>query len=200
MKRRFVNFFVAILLLAVASGCGTTVERMDVNSTKDLSGKWNDTDSRLVSTETITQALEGGWLKKFRRNEKRDPVVIVGVVKNKSHEHINVETFVKDLERALVNSGEVEFVASKDERAEIREERREQASHSSTDTAKQEGEEVGADFMLSGTINTIMDKIGGKHVMFYQINLELIHIETHKKVWIGDKKIKKFVKRSRVRF
>jgi len=124
--------------------------------------------------------------------------VIVGTVRNLSHEHINVKTFVNDLEKALINSGEVEFVASKVEREEIREERRDQASHASEETAKAAGEEIGADFMLQGTINSILDKIQGQAVMFYQVNLELVDLETNKKVWIGDKKIKKFIQRRRL--
>jgi len=186
--------------LALLSGCATTsVDRVDTSKTIDLSGRWNDTDSRLVSDEMIGDALSRPWLKRFVRNNKgKLPTVIVGTVKNRSHEHINVQTFIKDLERALINSGEVEFVASKGEREELRDERKDQASHSSEMTAKSEGEEIGADFMLKGTINTILDKISGKSVMFYQVNLELIAIETNKKVWIGDKKIKKFIKKSRM--
>jgi uncharacterized protein (TIGR02722 family) len=165
----------------------------------DLSGKWNDTDSRFVSEAMIDDCLNRPWLQKYRqRHKENSPVVIVGTVRNMSHEHINVQTFVKDLERALINSGEVEFVSSKVERGEMREERKDQARHSSEETAKSEGEEVGADFMLKGTINSILDKVEGKAVMFYQVNLELHNIETHKVVWIGEKKIKKYIKRKRL--
>jgi len=54
--------------------------------------------------------------------------------------------------------------------------------------------------MLQGSINTITDRIEGKQVKYYQVNLELIQIENHKKVWLGEKKIKKFVKQSRFGF
>lgn len=187
-------------LLALLFGCaGTRVDRVATTETIDLSGRWNDTDSRLVSEEMISDALGRPWLTRFKRDKKgKLPTVIVGTVKNRSHEHINVQTFVKDLERALINSGEVEFVASRGEREELREERKDQASHASEDTAKSEGEEIGADFMLKGTINTIQDKVSGKSVMFYQVNLELIAIETNRKVWIGEKKIKKLIKKSRI--
>lgn len=198
MKRNVCKLLVCSLIFM--SGCATTVARVDTNETIDLSGRWNDTDSRLVSEEMIGDALARPWLKKFIKKHKgNSPTVIVGTVKNRSHEHINVQTFVKDLERAMINSGEVEFVADRQERGELRDERRDQASHSSERTAKSEGEEVGADYMLKGTINTIQDKVSGKSVMFYQVNLELIHIETHRKVWIGEKKIKKFIKKSRMR-
>jgi uncharacterized protein (TIGR02722 family) len=170
---------------------------MEVDEAVDLSGKWNDTDSRLVSEDMIADALNRPWLASYRSGHRKDPVVIVGIVRNRSDEHINTRTFVKDLERALINSGEVAFVASAEERSELREERQDQASHASEATAKEEGQETGADFMLQGSINTISDRIKGKEVRYYQVNLELIDIASHRKVWIGEKKIKKLVQRSR---
>lgn len=181
------------------TGCAAGVKRVGTEEVIDLSGRWNDTDSRLVSEEMVRDALARPWLTQFKRAHKgKPPVVIVGTVRNLSHEHISVQTFVKDLERALINSGEVEFVSSRVEREGIREERLDQAKHASEETAKAEGEEIGADFMLKGSINSILDKIEGKAVIFYQVNLELHNIETNKKVWIGDKKIKKFIKRRRL--
>ena len=201
MKKQIaiVWFGFALILAFIVGGCASTsVKRVEVDETVDLSGRWNDTDSRLVSEEMINDVMSRDWVEKFRRENKGNaPTVIVGTVRNRSDEHINTRTFVKDLERALINSGEIEFVASSGERDEIREERKDQASHASEKTAKEEGEEIGADFMLKGSINTITDRIEGKQVRFYQVNLELIHIETNKKVWIGEKKIKKIVKQKR---
>ncbi len=198
MRKTLIIIMALAAMFAIGACGGTDVQRVDVGEVIDLSGRWNDTDSRLVSEAMIEDALSGGWLRKwYRTHGDKSPVVIVGTVRNNSHEHINVRTFSKDLERALVNSGEVEFVASATERKEIRAERTDQAKHSSESSAKEMGMEAGADYMLKGGINTIEDKEGGKSVMFYQINLELIHIETNKKVWIGEKKIKKFIKRSR---
>ena len=201
MRKAIAISLVLVASFAFAACGGKDVKRVCVEETIDLSGRWNDTDSRMVSEAMIGDCIGGGWLKKFYRTSgDKAPVVIVGAVRNRSHEHINVQTFTKDLERTLINSGEVEFVASSAERDEIRQEREEQATYSSEDTAKEHGMEVGADYMLKGSINTIEDKEGGKKVMFYQVNLELIHIETNKKVWIGDKKIKKFIKQSRFGF
>ena len=190
------------LFLFVLGGCASTkVERIDVDKTVDLSGQWNDTDSRLVSEEMIKDVMSRNWLERYKRkNNGHTPAVIVGSIRNRSDEHINTRTFVKDLERALVNSGEIDFVASSSERGELREERIDQAAHASEKTAKEEGQEIGADFMLQGSINTITDRIEGKQVKYYQVNLELVQIENHMKVWLGEKKIKKFVKKSRFGF
>jgi len=186
-------------LLTLFIGCASTeVERKAVDTTIDLSGRWNDADSRMVAEEMIRDCLDRPWLEQYRDGHGgKRPTVIVGKVRNRSHEHINVQTFVKDLERALINSGRVQFVASKGERLGVREERLDQAKHASEETMKGPGQEIGADFMLIGTINTIMDQEGRKTVMFYQTNLELVNMENNLKAWIGEKKIKKLIKKSK---
>ncbi len=186
----------------VAGGCASTkVERVGVDETIDLSGNWNDSDSRMVSEEMISDALSRNWVTDFKIKQRgAAPVVIVGAVRNRSDEHINTRTFTKDLERAFVNSGEVSVVASSDERGELREERVDQASNAAEDTVKEQGQETGADFMIQGSINTITDRVDGKQVKYYQVNLELMNIESNRKVWIGEKKIKKLVKQSRFGF
>jgi penicillin-binding protein activator len=187
-------FGLSIALAACASA--PKVERTAVDTTIDLSGRWNDADSRMVSEEMIDDCLSRPWLERFSATHGgKAPTVIVGQVKNRSHEHINVQTFVKDLERALINSGKVQFVAAKGERKGVREERLDMAKHASEETMKGPGEEIGADFMLIGSINTIRDEIEGKAVMFYQTNLELINMTNNIKAWIGEKKIKKLIKR-----
>lgn len=191
---------IALALLVVASGCSTEVTRMDAGEVKDLSGAWNDTDSQLVSEEMIKDVLSRPWFGEFTRTQKRPPAVIVGEVANLSHEHINVNTFVADMERALINSDKVQFVASSTERQEIRGERKDQDLNASEDTRKPMGQEKGADFMLKGTINTIIDASGKTQLRFYQVDLTLISLADNRKVWVGQKKIKKLVERSNLRF
>lgn len=192
---------VALLLLALSvAGCSTAVTRMDASEVKDLSGAWNDTDSQQVSDEMIRDVMARSWLSEFSRTKKRQPAVIVGEVRNLSHEHINVNTFVSDLERAMINSDKVEFVASSTEREEVRGERKDQDINASEDTRKAMGQEKGADFMLKGTINTIIDASGSTQLRYYQVDLTLISLVDNRKVWVGQKKIKKLVERSNLRF
>jgi uncharacterized protein (TIGR02722 family) len=203
MKRHRYVVTIAILgIVLLLTSCASTpkVDRLEVDTTVDISGRWNDADSRMVAEEVIKDCLERPWLERFRNSQGTIPTVIVGTVKNRSHEHINVQTFVKDLERALVNSGQVQFVASKGERGEVREERVDMAVHAADETMKGPGKEIGADFMLIGTMNTIRDEAGGKAVMFYQVNLELIDMANNLKAWIGEKKIKKLIKKPKVKW
>ena len=181
-----------LLVLTLVMGCGKRkVTRLETDTVTDLSGKWNDTDSRLVAQEMISDCLTRVWVTDFAAAEGRKPVVTVGTIRNRSSEHINTETFSKDFERELINSGKVKFVASREQRGEIRDERMDQQEFASLETAKRMAQETGADFLLYGGINTIEDQLGGTRIMYYQTDLELINIETNEKAWIGTKKIKK---------
>jgi len=182
------------------SACGTSVTRMDANSTVDISGHWNDTDSRQVAEEMIADCLSRPWYSNAQSDLGKNPTVIVGTVRNQSSEHIATDTFIEDLQRALINSGKVNFVASKHERGDVRDERADQDTNSSEDTRNANGQETGANFMLSGTVNSIVDQEGGQAVVFYQTNLKLLNMKTNQIVWNGQKKIKKMVSRSRSTF
>ena len=193
-------YWAVILASLLVAGCGTKVTRIDVDETVDLSGAWNDTDSRLVAEEMIADALSHPWTSNFAGQRGRAPAVIVGTVRNFSHEHINMNTFVADMERALVNSGRIEFVASSDERGEIREERADQDLNASEETRNEAGQETGADFMLKGQINTIVDVEGDQQVRYYQVDLTMISLADNRKVWLGQKKIKKLIENASVRY
>lgn len=195
----FRNFMSALIVLGLIAGmaaCKPMVKREDASSVKDLSGKWNDVDSRKVSEEMIQDVLSQRWLSNFNQKHGRIPTVVVGKVRNLSHEHINTRTFIADMQRALINSGEVSFVASSEQRKEIRSERKDQDLHASETTRKEMGNEAGADFMLKGSINTIIDAIDGEQVRFYQVDLTLIDLSDNRMVWAGQQKIKKSIERS----
>ena len=185
--------------ITIFSSCSASkqVTRVDADTTIDLSGRWNDTDSRMVADEIIQDCLNHPWINDHGISAGGKPVVIVGGIRNKSVEHIAVATFISDIERAFINSGKVRTVSSASERGELREERADQGEFAALETVKRMGRELGADYMMTGEINTIEDREGGDLVLFYQTDLTLTNIETNEKIWIGQKKIKKFIERSR---
>ncbi|MCL2334907.1 MAG: penicillin-binding protein activator LpoB [Endomicrobia bacterium] len=192
--KKFAFYFTAVCMAALLFACsGPQVTRVDPETEIDFSGYWNDTDSQQVSKEMIDESLNMSWVDNYQKETGRKPRVIVGQVLNKTEEHITTETFVKDLEKALIDSGKVVFVASSEQRGEIRDERADQAQNARPDTVKKQGQETGADFMLKGQINTIMDGKKGAELKYYQVELELINIETNEKTWMGQKKIKKVI-------
>ncbi len=184
-----------LLAFVLATGCQRrTVTRVESDRAIDLSGRWNDTDSRLVAEEMITDALGRPWLARFEEANGRVPVLIVGEVRNRSHEHIDAETFIRNMEREFVNSGMVRIVQGAEFRQLIRDERADQQDFASEETMARWLREIGADYMLTGTMNSIVDQHGRDRVVFYQVSLDLTSMETNEKVWIGEKQIRKTVR------
>ena len=187
------------LLLLAATGCiSKRVTRIETTAVTDLSGRWNDTDSRLVANQLVEQTLGAGWAKRYTDTHGGDaPTVVVGTFANRTMEHIAVGTFVKDIERALITTGAARVVASGDQRAEMRDERRDQQQNARADTRARQGQELGARYMLAGDLQAIEDVDGRERVVFYQVDASLIDLETNTKVWVGQHKIKKYVERAR---
>ncbi|MCH7474511.1 MAG: penicillin-binding protein activator LpoB [Gemmatimonadetes bacterium] len=198
------NRYVAVLAVAlVAVACGskaTRVTRIDPETTIDLSGFWNDTDSRMVADEMINDAASFPWARRFMQaNGGKLPVVIFGSVRNRTTEHIAVNTFLRDMEAAFLRSGLARVVADRDQREQVREEREDQQQKASAETRARMRKELGADFIVVGEITSIEDVDGGREVIYYQVDLNLTDLESNERVWIGQKRIKKFVERSRTR-
>jgi penicillin-binding protein activator len=185
---------IAVATILIFASCSHKVTRIDPSETPDISGNWNYTDSRLTAEEMINQSLAGKWLADHLQVKGKRPVVIVGFVNNKSHEHIEAETFMNDLEKSFVTTEKVGLVQSGKKREEMRAEKSDQQTNASVSTMKKFGLEKGADYILQGSINSIVDAYKRNKTVTYQVDLVLTNIETNEVVWIGDKKLSKNVK------
>jgi uncharacterized protein (TIGR02722 family) len=182
------------LCLLMLSDCSQrTVTRVSPDKQIDLSGRWNDTDAKLVAQEMIKDALGRPWRESFFNKYNKKPTVIVGIITNKSSEHIEADVFIKEIQKEFINSGTIRIVQNSEFREKMRAERADQGQYASPETAKKWGKELGADFMMFGTINSITDVYNKKRTVFYKVNLELTDMETNEIVWTGDKEIKKFI-------
>ncbi len=188
----------AVFLPVFLASCATTnVSRVSSDTVIDLSGYWNDTDVRLAAEQIIELCVASPRIAAFpAKHSGKLPVIIIGSYRNKSDEHIDTEILTKKLEAALINSGKADFVASMAERDEVRAERMDQQIHASEKTAKTLANETAADFMMQGSVKTIVDSDGRTMTRTYFIDTELINIENNTKIWVdSNSNIKKVIKR-----
>jgi uncharacterized protein (TIGR02722 family) len=183
------------------AGCATSgVKRVSADTVTDLSGYWNDTDVRIVTESLVNECMNSGAISNYVVEHKKKPVIIVGTIKNESDEHIDTVILSDRFKAALLNSGKADFVASGSDREEIRKEREDSQDWASDETVKRLANETGADFMLIGSVRTVVDSISGKMTRVYYVHTELVDIENTKSFWIGDNSdIKKVITRSSTR-
>jgi len=184
-----------LLLALLIAACQTRqVTRLDPSTEIDLSGRWNDTDSRKVADQMIFDLFDSDPFKEYAKSKTGKPVIVVGTIRNKTSEHIDADNFVKKFEVVIHNSNTADLVESSEFRDQLRVERLEQQEFADPATVKAMGKETGADLMLFGEITSETDTYNNRRVVNYITTLFLTDIETNKRIWYGQNEIKKFVK------
>ncbi|MCL2070491.1 MAG: penicillin-binding protein activator LpoB [Treponema sp.] len=202
MKRYLFISVACVLLISIFAACSSrpTVRRVEADTVVDLSGRWNDSDARLVSNSLIGDCLNSPRVSQFiqdyaAQNNGRLPVSLVGSFRNNSSEHIDTDIISRAMEVAIVNSGRMDFVAGGDTRQELRAEREDQQWNASEATRTALRNETGAILLLTGTVNSIVDQSGRYAVRSYFVTAELTNIETNTRMWMGENsEIKKTIR------
>jgi uncharacterized protein (TIGR02722 family) len=188
-----------VLILALALSACASVSRDNPGSLTDLSGYWNDADVRIVCDTLINSCLASPRVNQIMLQKERLPVILVGSFKNDSDEHIDTSIISGTMEIAIFNSGKADFVAGGSVRDELRAERQDQLNNASEDSAKSVAQELGADFLLTGSVRTIVDQAGRTAARTYFVRAELTDVETNARLWMESSEIKKIIKRSAIK-
>ena len=203
-RRLVLAAVVCALAVAVLAGCGgTKVANVDPRTEGYLTGRWNDSDARAVAEDLIPQCLDSPWLPEFRGQQgDQRPRVLVADIGNNTSEHINIDIFMNELQRVLINSGVVRFVADEAVRADLMREvewQRDMAKGGGVSGDVDRGVS-GADFVMLGTVNSVVDQADGSAIVYYKVDLSLTDLRNWEKVWIGSAERKHLVEGSKVRF
>ncbi|NRA38180.1 MAG: penicillin-binding protein activator LpoB [Planctomycetes bacterium] len=186
----------AIVLSAGFSSCtSSTTTRTDAGGARDLSGKWNAQDSKLTATWIKDDIIKRPWVGNHVSAKGKKPYVRIGNITVASiGEVINTDVFVNEIRMELVNSGTI-GVRSGKKSGDTRKIIKESDLHASDATRKAAAEEIGADYLLTGSINVQFDANGRHKDKTYAVDMELRNIETQEIVWVGRKEINKQVDR-----
>lgn len=188
MKFSFLIFFL------VLTACARQVSRIDPGQQIDLSGRWNDSDSRQVAEKMTSDLLHSTSFKAYTDGLGKKPAIIVGQINNRTSEHIDANNYIKKFEVAIFNSGLADLVESDEFRDKLRLERAQQQDFADPATMAQWGKELGANLMLFGEMTSETDLANKTRIVNYVTTLFLTDMETNKRVWYGQHEIKKYIK------
>lgn len=196
-QKILVGFFVLSGL--VLTGCGPKAfvrggYDEDVNSENLLTDRWSETDMQVAVRDLVGSAMNHNAI----ANAKRPPIVMVTKLQNKTSEHIDTQSITDMVTVELTNSGKVQFV-DKAARDEIADEYEYQDSGMvGRETQKGKGKQVGADLILRGDIDSIVQEVGKDKSVYYKITLKLTNLSTGLIVWTNHKQIRKLFKKQTV--
>lgn len=189
--KSFITLVASLMLLSCNQ---RLVSRIDPSTQTDLSGRWNDSDSKLVAEKMVREFLSSEYFKEYSKALGHKPAIIVGLIKNKTTEHIDADSYIKKFELAIYQSGAADMLESGDFRDKLRLERVQQQDFASSETISKWSLETGADLMLFGEMTSEVDVYGNKRTVDYITTLYLTDLETSKRIWFGQQEIKKLIK------
>jgi len=199
MKLSLIAGVFALASSLVLSACGPRAfvrggYDEDVNRENLLTDRWSETDMQKAVQDLVGSAVNHTAVS----NAKRPPIVMVTKLQNKTSEHIDTQSITDMVTVELTNSGKVQFV-DKAARDDIAEEYGYQDSGMvSRETKKGKGNQVGADLIMNGRIDSIVQEVGKDKSVYYKITLNLTNLSTGLIVWTNHKQIRKLYKKQRV--
>ena len=197
VKRSILHQLGLSLALApfISAGFCTKARRLQASQDVLVTGRWDDRDAHNTAVALFKDLTENpetnGWYKRLEHQPDQHPVISFERVKVKAHEHIEPDSFMLALRKQLINTGRLRVVESRSERSEIREERAEQHQHANSDFHKADGQELGADYVLKGTLVSNVQAVEGRRVLHYLVSLRLVEVSNQAVVWEGSHEEKK---------
>ena len=164
-----------------------------VNQNNLLNDSWSESDMQKAVSALVKSVSGHSTIK----NAKRPPVVIVTRLQNKTSEHIDTQSIMDMVRVELMRGGRTQFV-DKAARDDLAKEYEYQASGAvSRSSQKGPGNQVGADFIVNGRLDSIVQQAGREKTVYYKLTLNMTNVSTNLIVWSDYKQIRKRFKKRR---
>ncbi|WP_413289669.1 penicillin-binding protein activator LpoB [Bdellovibrio sp. HCB337] len=188
----------AAMSALVLSSCGPKAfvkgDYDDPEKTNLLNDQWSETDMQKVVNDLVGSLVAHPVIK----DAKTPPIVMVTSLQNKTSEHIDTQSVMDMVRVDLMKGGRVAFI-DKEARQDIADEYNYQNSGMvSKETKKGPGGQTGADFMINGRLDSIVQEVGKDKTVYYKVTLNMTNIKTGMMVWSDNKQIRKAYKKKTI--
>ena len=194
------SLYLSTLILGIAlTGCGPRQfadGSYDENVQSDnlLTDRWSETDMQAAVRDLVGSATKHYAIS----SAKRPPIVMVTRLQNKTSEHIDTQSIMDMVRVELMRGGKVSFV-DKAAREDIAEEYDYQDSGMvNRESKKGKGNQIGADFIINGRLDSIVQQAGARKTVYYKVTLNMTNLSTGIIVWSDYKQIRKQFKKKSV--
>jgi hypothetical protein len=193
-----ISILFLLALSLVITNCGPKAfvkgKYDDVQRENLLNDQWSETDMQNAVKDLVASLVNHPSI----ANAKTPPVVMVTQLQNKTSEHIDTQSIMDMFRVELMNSGKIEFI-DKEARQDIKDEYDYQNSGVVSDeTKKGPGGQTGADFIVNGRMDSIVQEVGKDKTVYYKMTMNLTNLKTSKMVWSNYKQMRKQFKKKSV--
>jgi uncharacterized protein (TIGR02722 family) len=202
MKSKYsllVVYVCAGILLFLQTACGPKAfvkgqYDEDVNRENLMNDLWSETDMQ----ETVRALVASMMAHPSLAHAKVPPTVLITNLQNKTSEHIDTQSVMDMVRVELMKSGKLRFI-DKEAREDIDQEYSYQNSgRVSNESKKGPGGQVGADFIVNGRLDSIVQEVGKDKTVYYKITLNLTNLKSSVIEWSDNKQIRKIYRKKTI--
>lgn len=178
-----------MLVASLFTGC-SSVEYGDATAQETVNTDFGSTDLQMIASKMVDELLV--FPPVVQVTSQRRPVVFIDRIKNKTTEHIDLESVTDTIQSKLINSGKFRFVdMAAVEQVKQQLNYQENSGLVNPESAVVVGKQLGAEYMLYGNMSSIVKQDDGKRDVYYKFTLKLLHIESGILEWSAEKEIRK---------
>ncbi len=176
----WVMFCMAMAAIVIMAGCTATTREISVDEVQPYDETYDVSAKKKIVDELVTSLTNKSPL--AARNDR--PVVVIYNVANKTSEHISTDGITDDIRQEVLQSGKARFVGKTQRESIEKETSYQYGGNVSPETRIARARQVGAEYMLTGTLRDIRKKepkqvrLKRKVLQYYSLTLELTNLET----------------------
>ncbi len=200
MKKRILILLVVGLLAYPMFSCGskrvyTKGKYIDPEETHLLSDKFVESDLQTIAERLSNSLLHSDLM----ATQEKKPAIIISLFTNATDEHIDILSLTNKIRTKLLKSHQFIFLNERLRKAMAKEYEYQASGYVNPETAKLKGNQIGADWLISGHISSIRQPVGKKEIVYYKTTLEVTDLSTSAILWADEVELKKKFRRKRVR-
>jgi uncharacterized protein (TIGR02722 family) len=183
----------------VLTGCGPTAftkgDYDNVENENLLNDQWSETDMQKVVKKLVDSMVNSRTIQKA----DKPPIVIVTKLENKAAtEHIDTQNITDMIKVELSRTGAVQFIDKEAREDAAKEYEYNDSGMVDAASKKGKGKQTGADYILNGRLDSIVQEVGKDKTVYYKITLNLTNLSTNVSVWSDHDQIRKVFKKKRI--
>lgn len=156
-----------------------------------MNDQWSETDMQVVVKTMVESMVNHPAIAKATN----PPILMVTNLQNKTNEHIDTQNIMDLVRVDLSNTGKVAFI-DKEAREDIASEYDYQDSGMVEEkTKKGPGGQIGADYIVNGRLDSIVQEVGKEKTVYYKLTLNMTNLKTGVVTWTNKKEIRKAYKK-----
>ena len=185
--------YAAIVLIGLTTGCAgprafTKGTYEDPKTIALLDDRFNENDMQLIAKKVVNSILEAPL-------NRPEPAIMLGKMRNRTTEHIDMVALSDKIKTALIQSGKVRFVDVTNRKDIATEYEYQQSGYVDPTQAKSPGKQTGSDMILTGTLSANVQEVGKDKLIYYKATFQLTDLTTSEIIWTDEKEIRKAYKK-----